>query len=180
MIINVTNLLEKNGIDPFGLVKLSNKPFFKKLSQLQKCELINDIRFPLGVVMSTPKEVLKRIGFRPKSVSEVINQILNLDKIENEIVIVHSSLRISHIKGRKVYDYGFFQLPKNSKETLDWIEEVYSNGVIDVNTINEEDYDLGGFKPQQIDDDMKVEWLTDEPKQTDYFISKKTNNQTSH
>ena len=88
MIINVTNLLEKNEIDPFGLLKLSNKPFFKKLSQLQKCELINDMRFPLGVVMSTPKEVLKRIGFRPKSVSEVINQILNLDKVENEIIIV--------------------------------------------------------------------------------------------
>ena len=49
-----------------------------------------------------------------------------------------------------------------------------------MNTINKEDYDLGGFKPQQIDDDMKVEWLTDEPKETEYFISKKTNNQTSH
>ena len=152
----LTILLEKNNIDPLGLTNLVNKPFFKKLSMKLKCELINDMRVPMGLILCTPDYILKKIGFK-KGKKQLSNVISNIRSHLNQKLfyeyLVGSSFRISHFKNKEISDYGFFD--HRTSQSIQ--EKMYSQGVADMNSIEDDDYYNGGFNPK-VSKELKLIW----------------------
>lgn len=144
-------IMKQMGFDPLELTKELRKKSVQRMSLKERCEHINQMKQPFGIVRCTPHRLLKKwLGMDLLSVMNVgINVIQRQKSLE---FFFNSCFHISHIDEKTVVDYGFFTSDEKSEHSItseEWIDEVLKEGVIDLSTFDGE-YTIG-FGPNSFE-----------------------------
>lgn len=147
----ISIMMKKMGFDPLELTKELRKKSVQRMSLKERCEHINQIKLPFGIVRCTPHRLLKKwLGMDLLSVMNVGLNFIQSQKSLN--FFFNSCFHISHIDEKEVVDYGFFTAGEKSKHSItseEWIDEVLEEGVIDLSTFDGE-YTVG-FGPNSFE-----------------------------
>jgi hypothetical protein len=144
--------MKKMGFDPNKLSKELRNKSVQNMSHKERCEYINEMKLPFGIVRCTPNLLLKKwLGIDILSIIDVFSQSMLMMKENSknntgshfskiyENYLTQTSFHISHIKDGEVYDWGFFIDHENSKLPID---EIIDEGVIDL-SFSDENYTVG-------------------------------------
>ena len=147
----ISIMMKKMGFDPLELTKELRKKSVQRMSLKERCEHINQIKLPFGIVRCTPHRLLKKwLGMDLLSVMNVGLNFIQSQKSLN--FFFNSCFHISHIDEKEVVDYGFFTAGEKSKHSItseEWIDEVLEEGVVDLSTFAGE-YTVG-FGPNSFE-----------------------------
>ena len=144
----IQNFIKQYGLDTSKLTKELRKKSVQHMSYKERCEHINRMKLPYGIVRCTPKTLLKRwLGMEMDSIIDVCNTYLSMNidqeyqqfrseclsdrktvRIEKKIVrefFTETSFHISHIADDEVYDWGFFLKLDDPKFNVDEIKLTY-------------------------------------------------------
>lgn len=157
----ISIMMRQMGHDPLGLTKELRKKSVQSMTLKERCEYINQMKLPFGVVRCTPHRLLKKwLGIDLLSVMNV--GISFHQQTETLDFYFNSCFHISHIDEEKAVDYGFFTSVEKSEypvQSEKWIDEVLEEGVIDLSNSND-DYTVG-FGPntfEKLQKDFSVEF----------------------
>ncbi|APO87938.1 hypothetical protein [Marivivens sp. JLT3646] len=144
----ISLIMKQMGFDPLYLTKELRKKHVQKMTLKERCEYINHMRLPFGIVRCTPHRLLKKwLGM---DLLSVMNFGINFYRKSKDLnFLFNSCFHISHIDGSEVIDYGFFTLGENAEYSIATekrIDEVLEEGVIDLSTFDG-DY-IVGFGPK--------------------------------
>ena len=155
----VSNIMINLGFDPQKLTKELRKKSVQNMSHKERCEYINRLKIPFGIVRCTPNLLLKKwLGTNIVSVVDVFNGSMVMMKEHSknnmgddfsemmENFLTQTSFHISHIENGKVTDFGFFMMMDNSKLPID---EIIEEGVVD-HSFSEQPQTIG-FPPHSFD-----------------------------
>lgn len=140
----ISIMMRQMGHDPLGLTKELRKKSVQSMTLKERCEYINEMKLPFGVVRCTPHRLLKKwLGIDLLSVMNV--GISFYQRTETLDFYFNSCFHISHIDEETVVDYGFFTSGEKSEypvQSEEWIDEVLEEGVIDLSN-SDDDYTVG-------------------------------------
>ena len=140
----ISIMMRQMGHDPLGLTKELRKKSVQSMTLKERCEYINEMKLPFGVVRCTPHRLLKKwLGIDLLSVMNV--GISFYQRTETLDFYFNSCFHISHIDEETVVDYGFFtsgEKSENPVQSEEWIDEVLEEGVIDLSN-SDDDYTVG-------------------------------------
>ena len=147
----ISIMMKQMGFDPLKLTKELRKESVQRMKLKERCEHINQMKLPFGIVRCTPHRLLKKwLGM---DLLSVMNVGLNAIKRQKSLdFFFNSCLHISHIDEKTVVDYGFFTAGEKSKHLIkseEWIDDVLEEGVIDISTFGG-DYSVG-FGPNIVE-----------------------------
>lgn len=147
----ISIMMRQMGHDPLGLTKELRKKSVQGMTLKERCEHINQIKLPFGVVRCTPHRLLKKwLGIDLLSVMNV--GISFYQRTETLDFYFNSCFHISHIDEEAVVDYGFFTSGKKCEYPVqleEWVDEIIEEGVIDLSTFDK-DY-APGFGPKSFE-----------------------------
>lgn len=147
----ISIMMRQMGHDPLGLTKELRKKSVQSMTLKERCEYINQMKLPFGVVRCTPHRLLKKwLGIDLLSVMNV--GISFYQRTETLDFYFNSCFHISHIDEETVVDYGFFTSGKKSEYPVqleEWVDEIIEEGVIDLSTFDK-DY-TPGFGPKSFE-----------------------------
>ncbi|MDA8829604.1 hypothetical protein N9N54_01105 [Planktomarina temperata] len=140
----ISIIMKQMGFDPLELTKELRKMSVQRMSLKERCEHINQMKQPFGIVRCTPHRLLKKwLGMDLLSVMNVgINAIQRQKSLE---FFFNSCFHISHIDEKTVVYYGFFTSREKSEypvQSEKWIDEVLEEGVINLSNFDD-DYTVG-------------------------------------
>ena len=140
----ISIMMRQMGYDPLELTKELRKKSVQSMTLKERCEHINKMKLPFGVVRCTPHRLLKKwLGMDLLSVMNL--GISFYQRAETLDFYFNSCFHISHINEETVFDYGFFTSGKKSEypvQSEKWIDEVLEEGVIDIFN-SDNDYTVG-------------------------------------
>jgi len=144
----ISIMMRQMGYDPLELTKELRKKSVQRMTLKQRCEHINQMKIPFGVVRCTPHRLLKKwLGMNLLSVMNVgVNAIQHQKSLD---FFLNSCFHISHIDEKSVVDYGFFTSHGKMEcptQSMAWIDKVLEEGVIDLSYFDGE-Y-TGGIGPK--------------------------------
>ena len=147
----ISIIMRQMGYDPLELAGELRKKSVQRMTLKERCEYINRMKIPFGVVRCTPQRLLKKwLGMDLLSVMNVGKSFYQRSHTLD--FYFNSCFHISHIDEETVFDYGFFasgekcEYPVQSEE---WVDEVIEEGVIDLSTFDS-DY-TPGFGPKSFE-----------------------------
>jgi hypothetical protein len=146
----ISELMKQKGLDLSELSTELKKKSVQKMTFKERCEHINKMKLPFIILRSTPNPLLKKwLDMDLQTIIEVGNNFEKQSKNKN--YYYNSCLHISHIKKRKMYDWGFITVmgdtsPSEWRVSSDWIDEIIEEGVIDLNPFSD-GYSIG-FGPK--------------------------------
>ena len=136
----ISLIMKQMGFDPLYLTKELRKKHVQKMTLKERCEYINHMRLPFGIVRCTPHRLLKKwLGMDLLSVMNVGISFYRTSKELN--FLFNSCFHISHIDKDRAIDYGFFALGRNAEYSVAsevLIDEALEEGVIDLSTFDGE------------------------------------------
>ena len=137
-------MMRQMGYDPLALTKELRKKSVQRMTFKKRCEYINQMKLPFGVVRCTHHRLLKKwLGMDLLSVMNI--GISYCRKAHNLDFFFNSCFHISHIYEETVFDYGFFTAGQKCEDPIqseEWIDEALKEGVIDLSTFDGE-YTVG-------------------------------------
>lgn len=147
----ISIMMRQMGHDPLELTKELRKKSVQSMTLKERCEYINQMKLPYGVVRCTPNRLLKKwLGM---DLLSVINLGISFYQLAETLdFYFNSCFHISHIDEETVFDYGFFTSGKKCEYPVqleEWIDEVLEEGVIDLSTFDK-DY-TPGFGPKSFE-----------------------------
>lgn len=130
----ISIMMKQMGFDPLKLTKELRKESVQRMKLKERCEHINQMKLPFGIVRCTPHRLLKKwLGMDLLSVMNVgLNAIQRQKSLD---FFFNSCFHISHIDEKTVVDYGFFTSSEKSEypvQSEKWIDDVLEEGVIDL------------------------------------------------
>ena len=147
----ISVMMRQMGYNPLGLSNELRKKSVQKMTLKERCEHINQMKPPFGIVRCTPHRLLKKwLGMDLLSVVNVGLNVIQHQKTSD--FFFNSCFHISHIDEKKVVDYGFFSSIEKSEHSItseEWIDEVLEEGVVDLSTFAGE-YTVG-FGPNSFE-----------------------------
>jgi hypothetical protein len=151
----ISIMMRQMGHDPLELTKELRKKSVQSMTLKERCEYINQLKLPYGVVRCTSNLLLKKwLGMDLLSVMNL--GISFYQRAETLDFYFNSCFHISHIDEETVFDYGFFTSGEKSEYPVrseKWIDDVLEEGVIDLSNSND-DYTVG-FGPNTIEKLLK-------------------------
>lgn len=134
----ISVMMRQMGYNPLGLTNELQKKSVQKMTLKERCEHINQMKLPFGIVRCTPHRLLKKwLGIDLLSVMNVgVNTIQNQKSLD---FFFNSCFHISHIDKKAVVDYGFFTAGEKSEYPIkseQWVDEVLEEGVVDLSTFD--------------------------------------------
>jgi hypothetical protein len=159
----ISIMMKQKGFDPSELTKELKKKSVNAITLKERCEHINQMKLPFGIVRCTPHRLLKKwLGMDLLSVMNVgVNTIQREKSLD---FFFNSCFHISHIDEKAVIDYGFFTAGKKYQYQIKsdrWIDEILEEGVVDLSTFAGE-YTVG-FGPnnfEKLQKNFSVEFPT--------------------
>ena len=157
----ISIMMKQMGNDPLKLTKELRKKSIQKMRLKERCEHINQMKIPFGVVRCTPHRLLKKwLGIDLLSVMNVgVNAIQHQKSLD---FFFNSCFHISHIDENIVVDYGFFTKDEQSErpiQSMEWIDEVLEEGVIDLSTfVGEYTVGFGSNSFEKLQKNFSVEF----------------------
>ena len=145
----ISTFIRSAGFDPSTLTKELRKKSVQIMTLKERCEHINRLCIPYGVVRCTPNLLLKKwLGIELRAVVGIGNarmlQISEQTDVKSQTGIdepsdflLKSSFHISHIKDGEAYDYGFI-----IGNDFDQLDEIIIEDVVDLSIYNN-DYNIG-------------------------------------
>lgn len=133
----ISIMMRKLGYNPLELTTELRKKSVQRMTLKERCEHINQMKLPFGVVRCTPHRLLKKwLGIDLLSVIEVGIHFCSQSRSTN--MYFNSCFHISHIEGDKVADFGFFTSKENMKlpASEECIDEILQEGVIDLSNFD--------------------------------------------
>lgn len=147
----ISIMMKQKGFDQLELTKELREKSVKGMTVKKRCEHINQMKPPFGIVRCTPHRLLKIwLGMDLLSVMNVGLNIIQHQKSSD--FFFKSCFHISHIDEKTVVDCGFFSSVEKSEHSItseEWIDEVLEEGVIDLSTFHGE-YTVG-FGPNSFE-----------------------------
>ena len=147
----ISIMMRQMGYDPLELTKELRKKSVQSMTLKERCEHINQMKLPFGVVRCTPHRLLKKwLGMDLLSVMNV--GISYFEQTHKYDYFFNSCFHISHIDEKTVVDYGFFVNDEKTErpiQSMEWIDDVLEEGVIDLSTFDG-DY-IVGFGPKSFE-----------------------------
>jgi len=144
-------MMRQMGYDPLELTKELRKKSVQSMTLKERCEHINQMKLPFGVVRCTHHRLLKKwLGMDLLSVMNL--GISFYQQTETLDFYFNSFFHISHIDEETVVDYGFFVNDEKTErpiQSMEWIDDVLEEGVIDLSTFDK-DY-IPGFGPKSFE-----------------------------
>ena len=108
----ISIMMRQMGYDPLELTKELRKKSVQRMTLKERCEYINQMKLPFGVVRCTPHRLLKKwLGMDLLSVMNV--GISYYQRTQTLDFYFNSCFHISHIDEETVFDYGFFTSREN-------------------------------------------------------------------
>lgn len=147
----ISIMMKQMGFDPLKLTKELRKESVQRMKLKERCEHINQMKLPFGIVRCTPHRLLKKwLGM---DLLSVMNVGLNAIQLQKSLdFFFNSCFHISHIDEKTVVDYGFFITNEKTEcpvQSMERIDEILEEGVVDLSTFAGE-YTVG-FGPNSFE-----------------------------
>lgn len=123
-------LMRKNGFDPMALADALRSTTVQQMTMKERCEHINKMKVPYGVLISTPKHLLK------KWLGVEMNLVLSWGplaqaQIGSNKYITNSRFHISHCSKSTVEDCSIIFV-EDGRDADDTFDEITTEKVIDL------------------------------------------------
>lgn len=135
----IINIVKSERFYPNKLSKELRKKSVQAMTFKERCEHINSMCLPYGVVRCTPNLLLRKwlgidiqqiVSIGNSTILQISQNLINTPEavnMEPKDFLTKSAFHIAYINGDEIYDYGFF-----IGVSFDDIEYIIKEGVVDV------------------------------------------------
>lgn len=140
----IFNIVKSEGSDPAKLTNELRKKSVQAMTLKERCEHINGMRIPYGVLRCTPNLLLRKwlgidiqhiIAIGNSAMMQIADKGVSVSETgigDPKEFLTKSAFHVSYINGGEIYDYGFF-----IGTSVEDIEQIIKEGVVDLSNENQ-------------------------------------------